>query len=98
MLLQAEDDGDAKAVVRAKAEQMAEMAEFDENFHKQDDDVKVGYNYCMHEVVCMYAWNTRTLFNMPQSKHCMCGGQIKHCRSMGPKKITVDAWDPSKAL
>ncbi len=39
LLLQAEDDNDAKAASRAKAEQMAEMAEFDENFNVQNEDV-----------------------------------------------------------
>ena len=38
LLLQAEDDGDAKAASKAKAEQVAEMAEFDENFSTQYDE------------------------------------------------------------
>lgn len=41
LLLQAEDDGDAKAASQAKAEQMAEMAEFDENFSMQGKETKV---------------------------------------------------------
>ena len=36
MLLQAEDDSDVQAAQMAKAEQAAEMAEFDENFSTQD--------------------------------------------------------------
>ena len=35
LLLQAEDDPDVKAMHLAKAEQAAEMAEFDENFSAQ---------------------------------------------------------------
>ncbi len=38
MLLQAEDDGDVKAASKAKAEIVAEMAEFDENFSSSTDD------------------------------------------------------------
>lgn len=42
LLQQAEDDGDAKAASQAKAEQVAELAEFDENFSvQQSKDTKV---------------------------------------------------------
>lgn len=36
LLLQAEDANDAKAASQAKAEQVAEMAEFDENFQNEN--------------------------------------------------------------
>ena len=41
LLLQAEDDGDAEAASHAKAEQLAEMAEFDENFSANSSNTKV---------------------------------------------------------
>ena len=41
LLFQAEEDGDAKAASQAKAEQVAEYAEFDENYTGQDKDTKV---------------------------------------------------------
>lgn len=46
LLLQAEDDGDAKAASQAKAEEMAEMAEFDENFSVNTKHAKVSLTYC----------------------------------------------------
>jgi len=42
LLLQAEDDGDAKAASKAKAEVVAEMAEFDENFSSSANDKVMG--------------------------------------------------------
>ena len=42
LLLQVEDEGDAKALSQAKAEQIAEKAEFDENFSLDHCSTKVS--------------------------------------------------------
>lgn len=58
LLLQAEDDGDARAASHAKAEQLAEMAEFDETFSADSTNTKVintrifGY----HVLLCVLRW------------------------------------------